>query len=87
MEAVPAEMAAQRAEEVDEGTQKIVVEHLCGLAALMLMPLDHTVQYTTHRPAPLAANISRGSVIDVSAQPGAPEDCPIGPLVREEKEL
>ena len=79
--------AAEGAEEVDEGTEKIVEEDVCGFAALVLMPLDQTVLYTTHRPRPLAAEISAGQVIDVSAQPCAPEDCPLGPFVHEEEEL
>ena len=40
MEAAPADMAAEGAEEVDEGTQKIGEEDLCGFAALVMMPLD-----------------------------------------------
>ena len=82
-------MSAEGAEEVDEdlGTQKIVEEDLCGFAALVMMPLDQTVLYTTHRPGPLAAEISAGPVIDASAQPCAPEDCPLGPFVHEEEEL
>ena len=63
MEAAPGpaveavEMAAEGAEEVveDMGTQKIVEEDLCGFAALVMMPLDQTVLYTTHRQGPLAA--------------------------------
>ena len=43
--------------------------------------------YTTHRPGPLAAEIFAGPVIDASAQPCAPEDCPLGPFVHEEEEL
>ena len=82
-------MSSEGAEEVDEdlGTQKIMLEDLCGFAALVMMPLDQTVLYTTHRPGPLAAEISAGPVIDASAQPGAPEDCPLGPFVHEEEEL
>ena len=76
-EAVPAETAAEGAEEFDEASQKIVEEDLCGFAALVMMPLDQTVLYTTHRPGPLAAKISAGPVIDVSAQPCAPEDYPL----------
>ena len=45
-----AEKDAEGAEEVDEGTQKIVGKDLCGFAALMMMPLEQTVRYTTHRP-------------------------------------
>ena len=82
MEAAPADMAAEEAEEVDEGTRKIV-EMMCGFAALVMMPLDQTVLYTTHRPGPLAAEISAGPLIDVSARPCAPEDCPLGPFVHE----
>ena len=76
-------MSAKGAEEVDEdvGTQKIVEEDL------VMMPLDQTVLYITHRPGPLAAKILAGPVIDASAQPRAPEDCPLGPLVHEEEEL
>ena len=62
-------------------------EDLFGIAAVVMMPLDQTVVYTTHRPGPLAAKISAGPVIDVSAQPCAPEDCPLGPFVHEEEEL
>ena len=51
------------------------------------MPVDLTVLYTSHRPGPLAAEILAGPVIDVSAQPCAPEDCPLGPFVHEEEEL
>ena len=87
VEAVLAEMAAEGAEEVDEGTQRIVEEDLCTFAALVIMPLDHTVLYITHRPGPLAAETSAGPVIDVSAQPCAPKDCPFGPFVHEEEEL
>ena len=60
MEAVV--MSAEGAEEVHEdlGTQKIVEEDLCGFAALVMMPLEQTVLYTTHRPGPLAAEISAG---------------------------
>ena len=83
----PAEMDAEGAEEIDEGTQKIVEENLFGCAALVTMPLDQTVLYTTHRSGPLAAGISAGPVIDVSAQSCAPEDCPLGPFVQEEEEL
>ena len=50
-------MAAEGAKEVDEGTQKIVEEDLCGFAAMVLMPLDQTVLYTSHRPGPQAAEI------------------------------
>ena len=82
-------MSVEGAEEVDEdlGTQKIVEEDLCGFAAPVMMPLDHTVLYTTHRPGPLAAKISAGPVIDAEAQPCPPEDCPLGPFVHEEEEL
>ena len=75
--------------EVDEdlGTQKIVEEDVCGFAALVMMPLDQTVLYTTHRPGPLAAEISAGPVIDALDQPCAPEDCPLGLFVHEEEEL
>ena len=52
-----------------------------------MMPLDQTVLYTTHRQGALAAHIPAGPVIDVSAQPCAPEDCPLGPFVHEEEEL
>ena len=83
--AVEAMEMAARAEEVDEGTQKIVEEDLCGSAGLVMMPLDQTVLYTTHRPGPLAAEISAGPVIDMSAQPCAPDDCPL--FVHEEEEL
>ena len=50
-------MSAEGAEVVDEdlGTQKVVEEDLCGCAVLVMMPLDQTVLYTTHRPGPLAA--------------------------------
>ena len=63
------EMAAEGAEEVDEdlGKQKIVEEDLCGFAALVMMPLDQTVLYTTHCRGPLAAKISAGPVMDASA--------------------
>ena len=44
MEAV--EMAAEGAEEVHEGTQKIVEEDLSGFAGLLMIPLDETVLYT-----------------------------------------
>ena len=87
VEAVPPEMAAEGAEEVDEGTQKIVEEDLCGFAAVVMMPLDQTVLYTTHHPRPLAAAISAGPLIDVSAQPCAPEDRPLDPFVHEDEEL
>ena len=78
-------MSAEGAEEVDEdlGKQKIVEEDLCGFAALVMMPLDHTMLYTTHRPGPLAGEISAGPVIDASAQPCPPEDCSLGPSVHE----
>ena len=87
VEAVLPEMAAEGAEEVDEGTQKIVEEDLCGFAAVVTMPLHQTVLYTTHPPGPLAAWISAGLLIDVCAQPCAPEDCPLGPFVHEDEEL
>ena len=87
VEDAPAEMAAERAEEVDGGTQKIVEEDVCGFAALVMMPLDQTVLYTTHRRGPLAAEISAGLVIDVSARPCAPDDCHLGLFVHEEEEL
>ena len=76
-------MSAEGAEEVDEdmGTQEFVEEDLCGFAALVMMPLDQTVLYNTYRPGPLAAEISAAQVIDASAQPCAPEDCPLGPFV------
>ena len=80
-------MAAEGAKKVDEGTQKIVEEHLSPIAALVMMPLDQTVLYTTHHPGPLAAEISAGPVMDTSAQPCAPEDCPVGPFVHEEEKL
>ena len=86
MEDALAEMAAEGAQEVNEGTQ-IVEEDLCGFAALVMMPLDQTVPYTTHRPGPLAAEVSAGLVIDVFAQPCAPKDCPLGPFVHEVEEL
>ena len=86
-EDAPAEKDAEGAEEADDGTQKIVEEDLCGFAALVMMPLDQTVLYTTHRPGPLAVEILAGPVIDVSAQPCAPEDCPLGPFVHDEEEL
>ena len=66
-EDAPAEKDPEGAEEADEGTQKIVEEDLCGFTALVMMPLDQTVLYTTHRPGPLAAEISAGPVIDVCA--------------------
>ena len=53
MEAAPGpaveavEMAAEGAEEVDEGTQKIVEEDLCGLAAVVMMPLDRLLALLT----------------------------------------
>ena len=81
------EMVTKGAEEVDGGTQKIVEEDLCGFEALMMMPLERTVLYTTHRPGPLAAKISAGPVIDASVQPCAPEDCPLSPFVHKEEEL
>ena len=87
VEPVPAEMAAEGAEEVDEGTQKIVEEDLCGFAALVMMTLEQTMLYTMHRPGPLAPEISAGPVIDVSARLCAPEHCPLGPFVHEEEEL
>ena len=62
-------------------------EDLCGFATLVMMPTDQTVLYTTHRVGPLAAEISARPVIDASAQPCAPEDCPLGPFVDEEDEL
>ena len=44
-----------------------------------------------HQPSHRAEEISAGSVIDASAQPCAPEDCPLGPFVpwvhEEEEEL
>ena len=85
----PMAMSTEGAEEVDEnlGTQKIVEEDLCGFAPLVIIPLYRTVLYTTHRPRPRAAEISAGPVIDASAQPCAPEDCPLGPFVQEEEEL
>ena len=86
MDDAPTEMDAEGAEEVDEGTQKIVEEDLCGFAALVMLPLDQTVLYTTHRAGPLAANISAGPVIDVSAL-CALEDWPRGPFVHEEEEF
>ena len=60
---------------------------LCRFGALVMMRLDQTVLYTTHRPGPLAAEIFAGPVIDASAQPCAPEDSPLGPFVHEEEEL
>ena len=77
------------AEEVDQdlATHKIVEEDVCGFAALVMMPLDQTVLYTTHRLGPLAAEIFAGPVIDAEAQPCAPEACPLGPFVHEEEEL
>ena len=86
MDDAPTQMDAEGAEEVDEGTQMIVEEDLCGFAALLMMPLDQAVLYT-HRPRPLAAEISAGPVIDVSAQPCAPKDCPLGTFVHEQEEL
>ena len=83
VEAAPAELAAEGAKEVDERTQKIVEEDPCGFTALVMMPLYQTVLYTTHRPGPLATGISAGPVIDVSAQPCAPKDCPLGPFLHE----
>ena len=82
-------MSAEGAQEVyeDLGTQKIVEEDLCRFAALVMMPLNQTVLYTTHRPGPLATEISAGLVINASAQPYAPEDCPLGPFVHKEEEL
>ena len=62
-------------------------DDLCGLAALVRMPFDQTVLYTTHHPGPLAAAIYAKPVIDTSAQPCAPEDCPLGPFVHEDEEL
>ena len=56
VEAVPAVMAADDAEEVDEGTPKIVEEDLCGFAALVMMLLDQTMLYTSHRVGPLAGD-------------------------------
>ena len=75
-------MSSKGAEEVNEdlGSQKIVQEYLCGFAALVMMPLDRTVLYTTHRPGPLAAEISTGPVIDASPQPCAPKIVPLAPL-------
>ena len=52
-----------------------------------MMPLDHTVLHTTHRPWLLAAEISAAPMIDVCAQPCAPKECPVGPFVHEEEEL
>ena len=43
--------------------------------------------YTTHRPGPVVAEILAGPVIDVYAQPCAPEDCLLGPFVHVEEEL
>ena len=82
-------MSAEGAKEVDEhgGTQKIVEEDLCRFAALVMMPLDQTVLYTTHRSGPRAAEISAWPVMDAPAQPCASEDCPLGPFVHEEDEL
>ena len=68
-EDAPTKKDAGGTEEADEGTQKIVEEDLCGFAARVMMPLDQTVLYTTHRPGPLAAEVSDGPVIHVSAQP------------------
>ena len=67
-------MSAEGVEEVDvdPGTQKIAEEDLCGFAALVMMPMDQTVLYTTYRLGPLLAEISAGLVIDASAQPCAP---------------
>ena len=87
VEAVPPAMAAEGAQEVDEGTREIVEEDPCGFAAVVMMPLDQTVLYTTHRLGPLAAGISAGPLIDVSAQPCALEECPLGPFVHEDEEL
>ena len=42
---------------------------------------------TSHRLGPLAAEIVAGPVISVSAQPCAPEDCPLRPFLHEEEEL
>ena len=82
-------MSVEGAEEVDEdlATQNIVEEDQCGFAALVMMPLDQAVLYTTHRPGPLAAEFCAGPVIDAEAQPCAPEDWPLGPFVHEEEEL
>ena len=51
------------------GPQKIVEEDLCGFAALVMMPLDQTVLYTTHCPGPLAAEIYGGPVHDRRVHP------------------
>ena len=86
-EDAPTEEDAEGAEEAVEGTQKIVEEDLCGFAAVVMMPLGQTVLYTTHRLGPLATEISAGPVIDVSSQPCAAEDCPVGPIVHDDEEL
>ena len=62
-------------------------EDLCGFAAPVMISLDQIMLYTIHCPGPLAAEISAGPVVDVSAQPCAPKDCPLGPFVHEEEEL
>ena len=67
--------------------QKIVEEDLCLFAAVLMMPLDQTVMYTTHRPRPLGAEILAGPVIDVSVQPCNSQDCPVGPVVHDMEEL
>ena len=69
-------------------------QDLCGFAALVMMPLDQTALYCNtppviHHPSPRATggrDFCR-TRIDASAQPCAPEDCPLGPFVHEEEEL
>ena len=80
-------MAAEGAEEVDEGTQKIVEEDLCGSAALVMLPLDQIVLYTTHRQGPLVAETSTVPVIDASVQPCAPKGCPTGAFVHDREAM
>ena len=65
-EDAPAKKDAEGEEEVDaDGTQKIVEEDVCGFAAVLMISLDQTVLYTTHRPGPLAVEVSAGPVIDM----------------------
>ena len=61
-------------------------EDLCGFAALVMMSLDQTVLYTTHRSGPRAAEIAAGIVLDVSVQPCG-EVYPLGLFGLEEEGL
>ena len=62
-----AEEAKDGDDRADDITHKIVEDNLCGVAALLMMPMDHTVPLATNRVGPLAARISADPVIDATA--------------------